>query len=460
MQNFTYRIKRIVSIIGIAILAVLFVFGFGDGTARTIPGWISGMICTVLFAWIYLQFVPEWIDSWTVNKKARLSKKFDSAEDEPRYIEVKIFFALIMFVVAVVLGVYWFQNLLGSTKSFFDSLSFWTCTDSYHYLCIAKEGYLSEGVWDRLVQLVFLPGYPLVVRLVNVIVHNYLYSGMLVSALSFAGAGCVIYRLLRLDYSHSDSIRAIKFMCLLPGSFFFVAPMSESLFLLLSAGCLYCIRTEKRLMGCLLGGMAAFTRSLGILLIVPVLYEFIVEFTNSWGKLKKENIFQMTIKRCMTTLLIPAGFGLYCFINFLVSGNFFKFMEYQQENWHQGFGWFFNTAAYQLEQAIKCASTNPHTMLGLWIPNLIAIFFSLIIMVLATKLLRPSYVAWFLAYFVIAIGATWLLSAPRYLIAIITLPLAVSLITRTKTANSLVTMICLFAYPLYLYAFVMRWQVW
>lgn len=460
MRNSKRKMVIGISIVGIAILAVLFVFGFGYGTDRTIPGWISGMINTVFFAWIYLQFVPEWINSWTENKQERPSKNFDVKEDEPKHIEVKIFVALIMFVVAVILGVYWFQHLLGSSKSFFDSLSFWTCTDSYHYLCIAKDGYLSEGEWDRLVQLVFLPGYPLVVRLVNVIVHNYLYSGMLVSAISFSGAGCVIYRLLRLDYSHSDSIRAIKFMCFLPGSFFFVAPMSESLFLLLSAACLYCIRTEKRLIGCVLGGMAAFTRSLGILLIVPVLYEFIVEFTNSCGNREKENIFKIAVKRCMTTLLIPAGFGLYCFINFLVSGNFFKFMEYQQENWHQGFGWFFNTAAYQLEQAIKCASTNPHTMLGLWIPNLIAIFFSLIIMVLATKLLRPSYVAWFLAYFVIAIGATWLLSAPRYLIAIITLPLAVSLITRTKTANSLVTIMCLFSYPLYLYAFVMRWQVW
>ena len=99
-------------------------------------------------------------------------------------------------------------------------------------------------------------------------------------------------------------------------------------------------------------------------------------------------------------------------------------------------------------------------MLGLWITNLIAIFSSLIILALSAKFLCPSYVAWFIAYFVIAIGTTWLLSAPRYLIAIITLPLAVSLLTRTKTTNRFATIICLSTYPLYLYAFVMRWQVW
>ena len=460
MGNSNRKVELSISIVGIVSLVVLFIFGFGNGTAMTMPGWISGMISTVLFAWICLQFVPEWVSSWTPHTPTKSLKKIEVKEDEPLHIEVKIFATLIMFTVAIVLGVYWMRRLLGSNEGFLDSLSFWTCTDSYHYLCIARDGYLSEGEWDRLVQLVFLPGYPLAVRMLNVFVHNYLYSGMLVSAFSFAGAGCVIYRLLRLDYSHSDAIRAIKFLCILPGSFFFVAPMSESLFLLLSAGCIYCIRTKKRLLGCLLGGMAAFTRSLGIVLVVPVLYEFIVEFVESWTELKKEDAIKTVCKRWMMTLLIPAGFGMYCLINFLVSGNFFKFMEYQQKNWHQGFGWFFNTAAYQLEEAIKCASTNPHTMFGLWIPNLIAIFSSLIIMVLATKLLRPSYVAWFIAYFVIAIGATWLLSAPRYLIALITLPLAVSLLTQTKVANRLATMICLFVYPVYLYAFVMRWQVW
>ena len=36
--------------------------------------------------------------------------------------------------------------------------------------------------------------------------------------------------------------------------------MSESLFLLLCAACLYCARTERWTLGCALGGLAAFTR--------------------------------------------------------------------------------------------------------------------------------------------------------------------------------------------------------
>lgn len=40
--------------------------------------------------------------------------------------------------------------------------------------------------------------------------------------------------------------------------------------------------------------------------------------------------------------------------------------------------------------------------------------------------MRASYTAYFIAYFVVTMGATWLLSAPRYLAAMLSLPAAMS----------------------------------
>ena len=60
----------------------------------------------------------------------------------------------------------------------------------------------------------------------------------------------------------------------------------------------------------------------------------------------------------------------------------------------------------------------------------------------------------------VAIGATWLLSAPRYLIALIPLPLALARLTRRPAVDALVSLVSGLLYLLYLYAFVMRWQVW
>ena len=59
------------------------------------------------------------------------------------------------------------------------------------------------------------------------------------------------------------------------------------------------------------------------------------------------------LPRFLWALLIPAGFGVYCYINYRVSGNPFKYMEYQSEHWGQNFGFFFGTAAYQLENAVS-----------------------------------------------------------------------------------------------------------
>ena len=54
----------------------------------------------------------------------------------------------------------------------------------------------------------------------------------------------------------------MRFLCVLPGSFFFAAPMSEGLFLLCCAGCVYLVRRGKFGLGCFVGAYGAFTLSL------------------------------------------------------------------------------------------------------------------------------------------------------------------------------------------------------
>lgn len=425
------------------------------------PEIISAVASAVLLAVLYLRFVPYWMDFWRRDSFS-LPPAMEAEKEsiEPKHMEIKIFAACMLLSGAVVLLVYCLRLVFGYDATFRESLEFWRCTDSAHYLDIARDWYLSEGDWGRLVQLVFLPGYPLVVRLVNCIAGNYLYSGMIVSALSFAGAGSVFYRLLRLDYSHKDSVRAVRFLCILPGAFFFTAPMSESLFLLLCVGCIYCVRTGKWLCGCALGALAAFTRSLGLVLCVPLFFELVSGAVRRWNCTTVSKSAKQIVLRFAGILLIPVGFGVYCTINYVVSGNFFQFMEYQSTHWGQNLGWFFNTAAYQMKNAISCWTTNQPHFFGLWLPNLMVGFLSLAIMILSVKKLQPSYIAWFLVYYIIAMGATWLLSAPRYLVSLLPVPLAVSQLTKNPVVDKILTVVCLILYLLYLCAFVLRWQVW
>lgn len=430
----------IISIVGIIALISLFTYWWATTPGVTISGHIAAIISATLFGAICLRFVPGWMAFWTA-----ADTSVPRLDHEPAHILPKIFLSLLLLNFSIIL----LAALLRSLWHYSDGLLFWTCTDSQHYLDIAREWYLSEGEWDRLVQLVFLPGYPIAVRLLNLLIPDTLISGMLVSSLCFSGAGCVYYRLLRLDVSHQETIRALKYLCLLPGAFFFIAPMSESLFLLMCLSCLYSARQGNWFLAGFWGGLAAFTRSLGLILVVPLFFQWI--HTRQAG---------LHLKRFFSLCLIPLGFGAYCLINYRVAGNPFQFMEYQSVHWGQHLGWFWNTAAYQTEWALRTITTDPHNFWGLWLPNLTYGFGTLLLMLFAVKKLRPDYSAWFLAYYFIAMGATWLLSAPRYLIALPTVSTAMAAVTQDHRADTAVTILCGTLSFFYFCAFLLRWQVW
>ena len=446
--------EGVISCLGLAALAAAFICWRAKTPSAGAAGTAAALTSAALFAAVCLRFVPEWTVFWGVGQPLR-SMPAPDAGDEPRHMCLRIFFALLAADALLIVLVFLLRRALGDERGFYDALSFWRCTDSTHYLDIARDWYLSEGSFDRLVQLVFLPGYPIAVRAATLLLGDELIAGLTVSAVSFAGAGCVFYRLMRLDYSHEYALRAVKLLCLMPGSFFFAAPMSESLFILLCAGCVYLVRKQRRVPGCLLGALAAFTRSLGIMLLAPVVFELV-------RRLRKRGRVGLgqTVRQLLPALLIPAGFGVYLVINYLVSGDFFKFMQYQHEHWGQGFGWFFATASYQTRLAIDSFSSDTSTFLGLWLPNLLAAFGSLGVMLFAARRLRPGYTAWFIAYFFVAIGATWLLSAPRYMLACLPVTMGLAAVTGSDRADTAITLTLGVLNVLYLFAFILRWQVW
>lgn len=438
----------VLSAVGLLALAVLYILWLRQ-SHDSAWGKLLALCSAALFAGVCLRFVPGWMRFW--DPRAALPEP--QVSSEPSHMGIKIFACLLAYVIFIHVLVYVLRGAAGYGWNFQDCLNFWTCTDSKHYLDIARDWYLSEGDWDRLVQLVFLPGYPLAVRAVSLLVGDQLIAGLLVSALCFAGSGVVFYRLMRLDHAHGYAMRALLFLCLVPGAFFFAAPMSESLFLLLSTGCLYLARKRKWFLACLLGALAAFTRSLGLALFVPVLFEMTACCVR--GKKGPGRFLPF-----LALLLIPGGFACYCLINYQVSGDFFKYMEYQSVHWGQRLGLFFNTAAYQLDNAVWRWESDKPMFWGLWLPNLLAAFGALALMLPAAKKLRSSYTAYFLAYFFVAIGATWLLSAPRYLAVLLPLPMAMAALTEKKAAAMTLTLAEILAGFFYLLAFVLRWQVW
>ena len=302
MQPRSRRAVIVLDALGLAALAALFVLWCVRTPGLSVPGGIAAGCSAALFAAVGLRFVPAWVHFW--QREGDAPAAVPAAE--PAHMGSRIFAALLALDLVLLLLTWSVRALAGQPETLAQALEFWRCTDSRHYLDIARDGYIAAGDPDRVVQLVFLPGYPLVVRAVMRLIPSDICAGLLTSALCFAGAGCMIYRLLRLDLPHRDAVRALRFLALAPGCFFFAAPMSESLFLLLTAAALYLARTRRPILGGLCGAYAAFTRSLGLLLFVPLLWELVHDAVQRR---------RVSIRQVVGLLLVPLGFAAYCCIN-------------------------------------------------------------------------------------------------------------------------------------------------
>lgn len=439
-----------VSCAGVVAVALMFLLWWGRFPNYMPMARFAAFISAGLFVCVGIRFAPVLTAFWSKSEPLAENLRTDT---KPGFLP-KLFFALLGWDMLVVLLAWPLRILLHGETTFLESLNAWVCGDGVHYLDIARDWYLSDGSIDRLVQLVFLPAYPLLIRLVHLIIPNWTLSALAASGLCFAGAGCLLYKLLRLELEHRAAVRGILLLCLTPGSFFFAAPMSESLFLLCCVGCIYFARTERWLPACLFGAVAAFTRSLGVTLLVPLLTELIAKRVRGQISLKT------MILRCLMLLMIPAGFGVYVYINYRVAGDPLQFLTYQAEHWNQKLGLFFNTAAYQFEYAKSSARDNMENLLGLWLPNLTAQVLSLTLMIYGAKKLRASYTTWYFVYFFIAIGTTWLLSAPRYLMAFFPNVIVLSGITERNRLRSTLLPAMLGLWGLYFLVFLLRWQVY
>jgi len=302
----------------------------------------------------------------------------------------------------------------------------WNRTDAPHYQGIAQNWYVTEG--DPRFHIVFFPLYPLLTKVFSFAIGDYFASAIVVSNLCAIGVGIMAYELAALDMERSDALFVSLLLSVFPGSFFLAAPMTESLFLLLSLSCLFCARKKQYLLAGGFGALAAFTRSVGLLLIVPV-------FMEAFGDLFRNRALSAKAlsARIGGAAMIALGTVGYLLVNHFVTGSAFTFLKYQSEHWSQSLGPFFGTAAYQTDLLLKNMITGDAKMAyGLFLPNLLCAFGFLGLLLPSIKKLRPSYGGYALVYFAVAIGCTWLLSGPRYLAVCFPIAFAIAELTKGK----------------------------
>ena len=145
--------------------------------------------------------------------------------------------------------------------------------DALWFLRIADSGYRPDDG-----SAAFFPVYPILVRVATALTGGRtLLAGILISNASFLGALIVLYGLTTSEFSEAHARTAVMLLALFPTSFFFLAPYSESTFLLLAVTAFWCARRDRWALAALAAALAAMTRSTGIVLAPALLAEAVLQ---------------------------------------------------------------------------------------------------------------------------------------------------------------------------------------
>lgn len=310
-----------------------------------------------------------------------------------------------IFLIAVLSRLFMFAisfaalRISGNTRAAADI--FMNSGDVPHYLYLAEHWYTNTGEKANL--LVFYPLFPMLIAVFRVVIRSYILSGLTISYLSFGVAACYLYKLLCLDYdSEKTAYGMVGFFAAIFGVFF-ISAHTESLFVMFTAAGLYYIRKRNWLAVGIIGFFAALTKTQGVLLFVSAAYVIIVDTV-------KNKSFN---KKSLFTLLIPMGFCSYLLLNYIVSGDFFKFVEYQAAApWYNKSTWIANSLTTSYNVGIS------HFALSLFLywPQIILFFVAVAAIFFGVyKKVSTPYLIFIGAY----TGATyfhgWMLSGGRYI---------------------------------------------
>lgn len=150
-------------------------------------------------------------------------------------------------------------------------LTGWYRWDSAIYAGIAHSGYQHQ--W----QSAFYPMLPGLEHLLAPAVGGdpFLAGFIIANVAAFFALG-LLRALVERELGREVAVRALVYLVAFPTAFFLIAPYTESLFLLFSVACFVALRRQRWLVAGLCAALAALTRPFGVLLVAPILVEYLL----------------------------------------------------------------------------------------------------------------------------------------------------------------------------------------
>jgi Mannosyltransferase (PIG-V) len=216
--------------------------------------------------------------------------------------------------------------------------------DANWYMGIARDGYEQRQFsTEREYNWAFFPLYPLVLRAVAKLTREYALTGLLLSSFFFFLALVLLHKTaLLFGFDLAVAGRTVLYLATFPVSYFFMLPVSESLFLLLIVASFYAGKREWWWLAGATGALASGTRITGVLLL-PALALLYLETYRTYRRLTVLALF-----------LIPVGLLSYMYFLYSTTGNALAFKDIMI-SWGRQPGFFLTPLIDYLRQPLLLA---------------------------------------------------------------------------------------------------------
>jgi hypothetical protein len=321
----------------------------------------------------------------------------------------------------------------------------WQRFDSGFYLAIAEQGYGSVTSLHHASNWVFYPLFPLLLRPVADLLGDsaraFSIAGVLVANAAALVAVIFLYKLVRREFGAVIAARAVLYLAVFPTSFYLSAVYAESLLLACSVACLYYARGRRWWLAGLCGAAAALARPPGVLLLVPLAWEYgqalgdhqalppalghasrlvrarlrvLARLRGSLRAARDPRTLLRIVLSLPALALVPAG--LYAFMAYaqIKTGDFLASPRNEYLHWGRWptYPWDTLAAALRYPHGVDLTNWN------FWILNVTMTVAFLLVTVWAFRTLRMSYALYMLLMVLLPLSTGSLNSISRYYLVI------------------------------------------
>jgi hypothetical protein len=332
-----------------------------------------------------------------------------------------------------------------SKPSFLQAFAQW---DGGWYTGIAAGGYSWQGPGVQS-NVAFFPLYPFLGKLVGLFMGGPRVGLFVVANASFAVYLVYLYRLVSVDFDAGTGLRAILYVAVFPLSFIYSCLYTESTMLALIAAAFYYARRGRWRVAVPLGALASLTRLAGLVVLLPLAWEYYRQKGLQW--------------RGLSLAAVPAGTAAFALYVYRLTGSPLSFTTITSQAWSRHFTWPWDTVRIGLDVVTRVPLASYIASIALVDVATIVLFG--LLSLAAIRWLPTSYWLYALPATLLAISSTLspdaglpTASLARYLLAVFPAFIVLALAGRNRYVHYLITFACaVLLGPLAIYFFSGIW---